>query len=109
MTVSYYEPHTDADITFDVPRLYAEDKPLSIAVASLGGGDGTWICDVTYDGAVVHITTDVVTPWPHTHEQAAMVLADYLGRAESDTLAGVALKMCQDNRDRLSIWAEPIK
>lgn len=92
----------EPEVTFDVPALYEADHALTIQIEKSGGGTvgeeyaGNWRAIVTLGGTELYRGQDLDTGTPHTHEQAARVVADYVAND-----LGEGCKTC----DRLSLWS----
>lgn len=92
----------DHEAHIEVPALQADDRPITIHVSKVGGGTvgesyaGNWAYKVNLTPGISHHGDDLYTGTPHTHEQAARVLASIL----SASLPEGPLA------DRLSLFAE---
>lgn len=81
----------EPEATFQVPDFEGDDKPLSIAIAKVGGGTvcrsypGLWQAVATYDGRELYRGDDLNIARPHTHGQAAAVLAKHLAAEHEGT------------------------
>ncbi len=93
-----FEPET----VFEIPALGDYDAPLSIAIAKSGGGTvgrryvGLWRAVVTHGDRELYRGQTLSTPLPHTHGEAAALLADFLAIEHQDR--GLAM--------RLAAWAD---
>lgn len=111
----------EPEATFEIPAIYRSDKPLAIEIEKVGGGEpgrpyaGTWRYRVIYDGRVMDQGEDLESGSEITHEGAAVVVADYLGsngdpfdsyQGSSPVTDPEVRQMCEDNHDRLMIWAQ---
>ena len=82
-----FEPET----VFHISGLGGDHRPLSIAIAKSGGGtvgrtyEGLWRAVVSYDGREIYRGGGLNTPLPHTHGEAAAVLAQSLAAQHPDT------------------------
>jgi hypothetical protein len=81
----------EPEIVFEIPGFEGDDAPLSIAIAKAGGGtlgrayDGLWQAVATYDGRELYRGGDLNIARPHTHRQAAAVLAQFLAAEHEGT------------------------
>jgi len=106
--VDYFRVYrTDPEAVFTVDPLEADQPPLEIGIATLGGGtvgqaytDNDWIYAVHLDGTLVASGIDLHSGGvAQTHQQMAVVLTAAL--ADSDA-APAALA---NQAERLSVWA----
>ncbi len=88
--------HTDLrdfepEAVFQVPGFEGDDTPLSIAIAKAGGGTlgraypGLWQAVAAYGGRELYRGGDLNIGRPHTHRQAAAVLAQFLAAEHEGT------------------------
>jgi hypothetical protein len=105
--VSFFDVHRcQAEATFDIPALDADDPPLQIRIAAVGGGtlgaayaDNNWIYEVRLAGTPVASGADLrCGGFARTHAQMAVTLAESL--ADTDQVP-----VLRRQRERLSRWA----
>ncbi|GAA1884182.1 hypothetical protein [Asanoa iriomotensis] len=110
--VDYFRVYrTDPEAVFTVDPLDADQPPLTIGIATLGGGtvgqayaDNDWIYAVHLDGRLVTSGTDLHSGGvAQTHRQMAAALTAALGDGDA---APAALA---DQAERLSVWASDIE
>jgi len=93
-----FEPET----VFDIPAQGQDHLPLSIAIAKSGGGtvgrayDGLWRAVVSYGSRELYRGGDLHTARPHTHGEAAALLADVVAAQHEGTRL----------QARLTAWAD---
>lgn len=94
-----------AEHTETVPELFAGDPELTVAIEKSGGGTpgktycGTWRYVVTLAGTEIFKGQGVETGMPHTHAEAARVVAEFL----ADRLDPEEIEV--DLASRLRLWA----
>lgn len=80
--------HTDLR-DFYPEYTYTTDQGVTVQIEKLGGGTlgksypGTWRYIVTRTGRELARGQDLETPIPHTHKQAAVIVADYFTEDDS--------------------------
>ena len=107
------------EAAFEIPKLTDGDAPMFIAVEKIGGGTvgkryvGGWRYQVVHNGLVILQADDLTTGIPHTHEDAALEVADALsawGAGEGhgpSTLTAEQVAILEQESERLYEWANP--
>ncbi len=91
----------EPEITLEIPGFDGDDEPLSIAIAKVGGGTlgraypGLWQAVAAYGSRELYRGGDLNIGRPHTHRQAAAVLAQFLAAEHEGTSLDA----------RLTVWA----
>jgi hypothetical protein len=94
-----FEPET----TFHISDLGGDHRDLNIAIAKSGGGtvgrayEGLWRAVVTYDRREIYRGSELNTPLPRTHGEAAAVLAELLAADHPDTSLAARLSGFADH------------
>lgn len=105
----YFDGPQDHEYSVTVPKMYVDEisePEIIIHVSAVGGGTvgnsyaGNWAYSVTIDGEETMHGDSLRTPTPHTHDQAARILADYLANPEEGETP---------MHDRLTLFANDVE